>query len=261
MSRARSAATSAGRRADMTIASGQRASRAAAAFASASASPTRSILLKTSRRGTSPAPISASTSARDLELALEARVGGVDDVRQQARLQRLVERALERRHQAVGQLVDEPDRVRDQDARVRLRVQRAHGRVEGREQLVGDVDLAAGERPHERRLAGVRVADQRDPAHVAAARALRPLLLGEARELARQLGDAIADLAPVQLQARLARPLAADAAALRDPCPWPCPARAGAAPGTAGARSPPGPWRRASGRGGGRSPGSRRCDP
>ena len=39
---------------------------------------------------------------------------------EQARLERLVERALERRHQAVRQLVDEADGVGHQDARVRL---------------------------------------------------------------------------------------------------------------------------------------------
>ena len=59
--------------------------------------------------------------------------------------------------------------------------QRPHGGVERREQLVGDVDLAAGERAHQRRLAGVGVADQRDPAHVAAARALGALLLRQRR--------------------------------------------------------------------------------
>ena len=40
--------------------------------------------------------------------------------------------------------------------------QPAHGRVERREQLVGDVGIAARERAEQRRLAGVRVADQRD---------------------------------------------------------------------------------------------------
>ena len=66
------------------------------------------------------------------------------------------------------QLLDEADRVRDQHARLRLGLQRAHRGVERREELVGDQHLAAGERAHQRRLAGVGVADQRHAQLVAA---------------------------------------------------------------------------------------------
>ena len=114
----------------------------------------------------------------------------------------------------MGELVDEADRVRDQHARPCCRDERADGGVQRREQLVGDVHLAAGERPHQRRLSRVGVADQRDPAHVPAARALRALLLGQRRQIAGQFGDAVADLPAVELQTGLARALASNAAAL-----------------------------------------------
>ena len=66
-----------------------------------------------------------------------------------------------------------------------------------------------GERAHERRLAGVRVADERDAELVLARLAAVLLLLLDGGELLAQLGDAVADLAPVELDRRLARALAA----------------------------------------------------
>ena len=145
---------------------GSRRGASPAARARAAAS-SRSTLLSSRRRGTASAPISRSTSRRHLELRLAGRVGGVDDVQQQRGLERLVERRAERGDQVVRQLLDEADRVRDQDARPGLRLQRAHGGVERREELVRDQHLAAGERAHQRRLAGVGVADQRHPQLVA----------------------------------------------------------------------------------------------
>ena len=53
-----------------------------------------------------------------------------------------------------------------------LQLQRAGGRVERVEEPVADADLGAGERVEQRRLAGVRVARERD------ARQVRPLALG-----------------------------------------------------------------------------------
>lgn len=53
----------------------------------------------------------------DLELALEAGIAGVDDVQQQAGVQRFVQGGLERGHQAVRQVLDEADGVADQHAR------------------------------------------------------------------------------------------------------------------------------------------------
>ena len=59
---------------------------------------------------------------------------------------------------------------------LRLRLERAHRGVERGEELVGDEHLAAGERAHQRRLAGVGVADERD-AQLVAARVAAVVLL------------------------------------------------------------------------------------
>src|SRR5262249_41496170 len=141
-------------------------------------------------------------------------VGRVDDVRQQRRLERLGERALERRDEPVRQLLDEADRVGEEDARAGLRDERPYGRLERREELVRDVHLAARQRAHQRRLAGVRIADERHAREGATAGALRPALLLERRQLRGEFGDAVADLPAVELEVRLAGPLPADAAAL-----------------------------------------------
>ena len=67
------------------------------------------------------APISSSTSRVTASCAREGRIGRVDDVEQQRRLERLVERRAERRDQVVRQLLDEADRVGDEDARLASR--------------------------------------------------------------------------------------------------------------------------------------------
>ena len=86
-------------------------------------------------------------------------------------------RRAERRDQLVRQVAHEPDRVGEQrEPRIR-QLQPAHGRIERREQLIGGVRARAGQAIEQRRLAGVRVADQRD------GRNLRALALA-ARRLA-----------------------------------------------------------------------------
>src|SRR4029079_492520 len=93
----------------------------------------------------------------------------------------------------------------------------ARRRVERREELVGCVGVAADERVEQRRLAGVRVGDQRDAERLALlARApLRAALALDALELLANALDALADHAPVELDLRLAgAATGADAAAL-----------------------------------------------
>src|ERR1051326_8984345 len=49
--------------------------------------------------------------------------------------------------------------VRDEDARLRLGLQRPNGRIKGGEQLIGDKKVARRECSHERRLTGIGVTD------------------------------------------------------------------------------------------------------
>src|SRR5581483_4252344 len=79
--------------------------------------------------------------------------------------------------------------------------------VEGREELVGLVRLGFRQRVEERGLAGVRVADERDREHLAAhaAATLQDPLLLQLLELALEEADLLGDVAPVELELRLAR--------------------------------------------------------
>jgi hypothetical protein len=89
------------------------------------------------------------------------------------------------------------------------------GGVEGREQLVGDEHVRAGERAHQRRLARVGVPDQRDAQRLLTPRPSRLRLVFDGGQLRLELGDAVADLAAIELHGGLPRaaPLP-DAAAL-----------------------------------------------
>ena len=91
----------------------------------------------------------------------------------------------------------------------------AHGRIERREQLVRGVDLGAGQRVEQRRLARVRVADQRDDRHrVALTRAARLVALHfDLVEPLLQLLHALAEQAAIELELRFARTAQADRAA------------------------------------------------
>ena len=129
----------------------------------------------------------------------------------------LLQRRAERRHQVVRQVGDEAHGVGQDDALPRWQHDPAHGRVEGREELIAGDRRGPGEAVEERRLAGVRVTDQGnhrigDPLAsqaMQAAGALDPV------ERTLQPADADADLAPVGLDLRLARPAhEAEAAAL-----------------------------------------------
>ena len=92
---------------------------------------------------------------------------------------------------------------------LRLRLEGAHRGVERGEELVLDEHLAARERAHQRRLARVGVADERDAQLVLPRVPPVVLLLLDGGELLAQLGDAVADLAAVELDRGLAGALAA----------------------------------------------------
>ena len=73
------------------------------------------------------------------DVLVAARVARIHDVQQQRRLARLGERRLEGGDQLVRQLADEADRVGDHHRRAAGQPDAPHGRIERREQLVGDV--------------------------------------------------------------------------------------------------------------------------
>ena len=115
------------------------------------------------------------------------------------------------------QVLDETDGVADQHARHALGVERADGGVERGEELVGDQHFAAGQCAHQRRFAGVGVADERHAGQALAA--LPPRALGLALDVhggdfKLQFGDPVADLAPVHLGVRFTGTTAAETASL-----------------------------------------------
>ena len=127
---------------------------------------------------------------------------------------RLGERRPECLDELVGQLADEADRVGEQVV-ASTGAEHARRRVERVEEAVADADLGAGQRVEQRRLAGVRIARERDLRQVGAV-ALGPHHLAGAadvREPALERRDPVAGEAPVGLDLRLARAAGADAAA------------------------------------------------
>ena len=173
-------------------------------------------MLSTSSRGRSPAPISSSVCSTERRMISACCLGRgcVEHVREQVGAARLLERRAERVDELVGKLADEADGV-GQQVRAAAEAQLARGRVERVEQPVADPDLGAGQRVQQRRLAGVRVADERDR------RQRRALALGalhgaralDVLEAPAQRGDPVAREAAVGLDLRLPGPPRADPAA------------------------------------------------
>ncbi len=97
-----------------------------------------------------------------IDTLLAPRIAGVDHMEQQSGLARLGEGRTERRDKFVRQLTDEPDGVGEDDGAAARQIHAPHQRIEGREQLVGDVGLRAGEGSEQGRLAGIGVTDERD---------------------------------------------------------------------------------------------------
>src|SRR6476469_401981 len=86
---------------------------------------------------------------------------------------------------------------------MRRRMQRPHGRVEGREELVGDQYFTSRQRTHEGRLAGVRISDERDAKLIAPGiPALRVVVL-DLVQLLLELREPIANLATVEFEVGL----------------------------------------------------------
>ena len=126
----------------------------------------------------------------------------------------LFERGAERGHQLRGQLLDETDRVGEQD-RVPTRQAHATGRrVECREELVLDQHIGIGQGVQQRRLAGVGVTDNRDHRNLVAApvgAVLRPLF-AHFLQIFAQSSHALADAVTVNFQLLFAGAAQSDAA-------------------------------------------------
>ena len=146
-----------------------------------------------------------------LDLRLGVRVARVHDVQQQPGLPGLFQRRLERGDQMVRQVADEADRVAEQDAAPLLDVPLAGARVERREELVLDVDAGPGQGVHERALAGVGVADQRDGMFLAAAGHLALLARLHLVQAVLEVADAQLDEPAVLFELRFAGAARADA--------------------------------------------------
>ena len=146
----------------------------AQAQSSRASSSSASALLSTSRRGRSPAPISSSTSstARIISSSSSSGAEASTTCSSRSASARLLQRRAERVDELVGQLADEADGV-GQQVVAPAEPPAARRRVERVEQPVAHADLGARERVEQRRLAGVRVADERDLGQLRARRARR----------------------------------------------------------------------------------------
>src|SRR3954465_14267830 len=150
------------------------------------------------------------------DLLDEALLGGgsVDDVEHEIGDEGLLQRRGEALHELVRQTADEADGVGDEVAAALL-LEAASDRVERLEQAVADGDPGVGQRVEERRLAGVRVAGERNGRRLRAPPLAAPdvALTAELLESLAQLGHAAAREAPVGLELRLAGAARADTAA------------------------------------------------
>jgi hypothetical protein len=152
-------------------------------------------------RGTSSAPISASTSS--VTCSWRSKPGSLASITwSSSAASRASSRVdLNEATRPWGRFLMKPT-VSLTSTRGTLGVEHAHRGIQRGEELVGHQHLAAGEGAHQRGLAGVGVAHQRHRGEALAA--LAASALGLALELHRgdlelQLGDAVADLAPVEL--------------------------------------------------------------
>jgi hypothetical protein len=123
-------------------------------------------------------------------------------VHQEVGLGHLLQGGPEGLHQLVGQLADESHRVRHQQRLAPRQGEAAGGRVDGGEQPVLDQHARVGETVEERRLAGVRVADEGHRAQpgTSAGLTLGAAVVGHVPQLGLQLGRPPLEPPPVHLE-------------------------------------------------------------
>jgi len=137
-------------------------------------------------------------------------VGIVDHVQEQVGESDFLEGGLEGGDQLVREFFDEADRVGENDLLGVAGGHLAGGRIEGGEEGIGGGDVGAGEAVEEGRFAGVGVADKGDFEEVFASFALGGALFPEAVDFLFEVGDFLADLAPVDFELGFAGALGAD---------------------------------------------------
>ena len=143
---------------------------------------------------------------RDLALGL-VEVGRVDDVEEQRGVDDLVERRAERLDELVREPPHEADGVGREDRLAAREVHLPDGRVEGGEETVLDEHVGVRQPVQQRRLPGVRVADERDrgAGSPPASLALGGAAAGDLLQLPLELRDPAVDPAAVDLELRLTR--------------------------------------------------------
>ena len=141
-------------------------------------------------------------------LSLALRVRNVADMDNEVRLRHLLEGGMKGRHQIMGQIGDEPHRVR-QDGRAPTRQgDRPHGWVKRRKKLVTGAHRSTCQAIEERRFAGIGIADERNEGvgNTASSSAMKRAGALDALKLAPHAGDTLGDHTPVGLDLGLARP-------------------------------------------------------
>ena len=97
--------------------------------------------------------------------------GAIDNMQQDIGINRRLQRRLKRIDQRMGQITNEPDRIRNDDIAGAPDPQLARGGIERRKQLIGGINTGMGERVESVDLPAL-VAHQRNVEHITAASCL-----------------------------------------------------------------------------------------
>ena len=150
-----------------------------------------------------------------LDLELRSLVRHIDDMQQKIGFNDLFERCVKGLHERMRQLLNETHGIGHEDFAAVRELKRARRRVERRKELVLGENVCARQGVQERRLAGVRIADEGGDgdARSAAALAMQQALLLEPHDLALDVVDTTTDATTVDFELCLAGAACADAAA------------------------------------------------